>query len=458
MTMLTKFNHYNEIILTVVILIYTARPCSSCLVGCTCKHTKVTCEYVDVSVDDLKELKLSIEVTELYLRGNYLHKISSEVLKNLTHLKTLEISDNNIEYIPLNTFKDFNNLEKLILTKNKIRTLLKDMFTGLSNLLWLDLSENEISELQINTFEKLTQILDIRLTHNKLTFIPNSVFSNTKTLRLLFLSNNFIYEIHNQAFQNLSMVKLGLSFNRLTSIPVSAFKGFQITGKIVLVGNPLDCSCFFAVKYAFSLQHLQDKIWGYCVNPYSVRESNILDAHKKMFCSMCDMQPCLNEGECIGNKTIYVCKCGEQYKGDHREVDICRNSNRQTPSTTGESRNIKVLQENYRGSFEAENQTVINHTEEAYMNGKVPDKHSQTKLIVLYLTCIIESLIILSLATYIAYKKYKESKDKNLYNLRKTTRILFGAKNTANTESSKFSCHYSTACGLPGAHNECYFQ
>ena len=129
MTVLTKSNHYHEIILTVAILIYTARPCSSCLVGCTCKHTKVTCEYV-VSVDDLKELKLSIEVTE--------------VLKNLTHLKTLEISDNNIEYIPLNTFKDFNNLEKLILTKNKIRTLLKDMFTGLSNLLWLDLGETRI--------------------------------------------------------------------------------------------------------------------------------------------------------------------------------------------------------------------------------------------------------------------------------------------------------------------------
>ena len=441
MTMLTKSNHSNETILIVIILIYTARPCSSCLVGCSCKHTKVTCEYVDVNVDDLKELQVSIEVTELYLRGNYLNKISPEVLKNLTHLKTLEISNNNLEYIPINTFKDFNNLEKLILTKNKIRTISKDTFTGLSNLLWLDLSENQISELQINTFEKLIHIVDIRLTHNKLTFIPNSVFSNIKTLRLLFFSNNFIYEIHNQAFQNMSMMKLGLSFNRLTSIPVSAFKGFQITGKIVLIGNPLDCSCFFAVKYAFNLQHLQDKIWGYCVNPYSVRESNILDAHKKMFCSLCDMQPCLNEGECIGNKTIYVCKCGEQYKGDHCEVDICRNYNRQTFNIAGGSRNIKALQENYRGSFKEENQSIINHTEETYMNGKVPDKDSQTKLIVLYLACIIESLIILSLATYIAYKQYKKSKDGNLFKLKKTTRVLFGAKNIANTKISKFSCH-----------------
>ena len=100
-----------------------------CLVRCTCKHTKVTCEYVDVSVDDLKELKLYTEVTELYLRENYLNKISSEVLKNLSHLKTLEILNNNLEYIPTNTFQDFNNLEKLILNKNKIRTLSKDMFT-----------------------------------------------------------------------------------------------------------------------------------------------------------------------------------------------------------------------------------------------------------------------------------------------------------------------------------------
>ena len=142
-----------------------------------------------------------------------------------------------------------------------------------------------------------------------------------------------------------------------------------------------------------------------------------------MFCSMCNIQPCLNEGECIENKTIYVCKCGEQCKENHCELNICRNSNRQTPNTTGESRNIKVLQENYRGTFEPENQSVVNHTEETYINGKAPYKHFQTKFIVPYITSITESLIILTLATYIT-----EAKDTNLYKLKKTTRILFGAK------------------------------
>ena len=310
--MFTNSKISNQLILIVAILVFTSKFSSSCLARCFCKQTKITCENVDVSIDNLKELQISSEITEFYLRGSNLNKISSKILKKLKHLKTLEISNNNIEYIPTNTFKDFNSLEKLILKGNELKTLSKDMFTGLKNLYYLDLSENQISELSYNVFEKLPKIVDIRLQQNKLKVIPNFVFSNIKTLRLLFFTNNFIHEIHDQAFENLSMMKLGLSFNRLKSIPVSAFKGFQITGKIVLINNPLDCSCPFAMKYGLNLQHLQHKVWGYCANPFSVRESNILDAHKKMFCSMCDLQPCLNKGECIGNKTTYICKCGVQ--------------------------------------------------------------------------------------------------------------------------------------------------
>ena len=137
------------------------------------------------------------------------------------------------------------------------------------------------------------------------------------------------------------------------------------------------------MRYALNLQHLQDKVWGYCTNPFSVRDSNILEAHKKMFCSMCDLQPCLNKGECIGNKTTYICKCGEQYKGDNCELDICRNSNKNTPKTTIKNNNKEELEGSYRGSREAENRSVINHTEYIYVKEKVEDKDSQTKLIIL---------------------------------------------------------------------------
>ena len=449
--MFTKSNYSNQLKWIAAILIFTARFSSSCLVGCFCEPTKITCENVDLSIDDLKELQVSSEIIELYLKGNNLNKISSEILKKFSHIKTLEISNNNLEYIPINTFKDFNNLEKLILKGNELKTLSKDMFTGLNNLYSLDLSENQISELSNNVFEKLLQIVDIRLSQNKLTVIPNFVFSNIKTLRYLFFSNNFIHEIHDRAFENLSMMKLGLSFNSLKSIPVSAFKGFQITGKIVLINNPLDCSCPFAMKYALNLQHLQDKVWGYCANPFSVRDTNILDAHKKMFCSMCDLQPCLNKGECIGNKTTYICKCGEQYKGDHCELDICRNSNRITPKTTMKDKNKEELERNYRGSRQAENRSVINHTEYVYIKEKVEDKDSQTKLIILYTMCTIEFLIILGFVAYIGYKRYKEWKEEKEYNLKKTTHILFGVKNQTNAKLSKalYDTDY-TDYGLPG--------
>ena len=427
--MFTKSSYSSKLILIGAILIFTTRFSSSCLVGCFCEETKITCENVDISTDDLEKIEMKRNVREIYFRRNNLNEISSEILKKLTDIETLEISGNNIEDIPMNTFKDFSNLEKLILTGNELKVLSKDMFTGLDNLYSLDLSENHISELSNNVFEKLLTIVDIRLSQNNLTVIPDFVFSSIKTLRFLFLSNNFIHEIHDQAFQNLSMIKLGLSFNSLKSIPVSAFKGFKISGKIVLINNPLNCSCPFAMKYASNLQHLQGKVWGFCENPVSVRNSNILRSHKNLFCSMCDLQPCLNKGECIRNKTAYICKCGETYKGVHCELDICGNSVRNTSKTTMKDKKKEVL------GGETENRSVNNHTEYIYLKEKVAD--SQTKFMILYTTCTIEFLIILGLVAYIAYKRYKEWKEEKEYNLRITKRILFEEQSETNAKLSK---------------------
>ena len=84
--MFIKSGYSNQLILIAAILVFTARFSSSCLVGCFCEPTKITCENVDVSIDDLKELQVSSEIIEFYLRGNNFKKISSEILKKLKHL------------------------------------------------------------------------------------------------------------------------------------------------------------------------------------------------------------------------------------------------------------------------------------------------------------------------------------------------------------------------------------
>ena len=71
--MFTKFNYFNQLVSVAAILIFTARFSSSCLVGCLCEQTKITCENVDVFIGDLKELRVSSEIIEFYLRGNNLN-------------------------------------------------------------------------------------------------------------------------------------------------------------------------------------------------------------------------------------------------------------------------------------------------------------------------------------------------------------------------------------------------
>ena len=62
--MFTKSKISNQLILIVAILVSTARFSSSCLAGCFCDQTRITCENVDVSIDNLKELQVSSEIIE----------------------------------------------------------------------------------------------------------------------------------------------------------------------------------------------------------------------------------------------------------------------------------------------------------------------------------------------------------------------------------------------------------
>jgi len=283
------------------------------------------------------------------------------------------------------------------------------------------------------------------------------VFSQLTKLRDLFFTRNSIHVIQDKAFVNLQMYRLGLSYNQLKSIPSTAFIGFQITGKVVLLENPLDCSCEFSMYYALKFPQLKNKVWGYCVNPYSVRNENILDAHKRMFCSMCDLKPCLNNGACTGNKTTYSCACDYKYQGDNCEIDICQGTviNRENNSNNNLDNKDKNNNNNNKVPTENEDttkRTVINHTEYVYLKQKVTDNDSETKLIILYVMCAIEFIIILGFVAYIGLRKYREWKEEKEYNLKKTTHILFGVKNKTNAKLQK--ALYDTDYVLPGQMKE----
>ena len=385
-----------HVCLCIIVIIVPVYPCPT---QCHCEKNTLVCDKV--KLEDLRTFKLPAVITEAHLIDNNIGEISSDILQQFEGLTALHITFNKLKIIPADTFKNFRKLETLVLNDNELNYLDRSCFRGLKNLLHLEIQRNKLLRLPVGVFNELRSIQSIRLQSNELQVIPNNVFTPLKSLQDLFVTTNKLSEIGDKAFQHLTMSRLGLSYNRLKRLPTTAFSGFRISGKILILFNPLECHCAEVMRYAVHLRQLVNKIWAYCESPDNVKNANLLKAHKNMPCSMCDLKPCKNNGECFGNKTDFTCKCTEQYKGKYCQKDICSHAN-QYAKKLPLSHSSKVIQglKTTSPSFSR----VVNGTKYVIVKKKVRDKDADNKLMMLYAICSLEFLIIVGFVAYFIIK------------------------------------------------------
>ena len=197
---------------------------------------------------------------EIRLNSNKISSLYSETFANLTGLRTLNLSYNELSGLPEDVFdslgdsltelnlsgNDFSSnslpaevfdgltvLQKLYLHRSGLASLEEDLFDGLTGLQWLYLYGNSLTSLEEDLFDGLTGLQRLYLNDNDFSSnsLPADVFDGLTALQILYLHRNGLASLDADIFDPLgeSLTTLALSDNdfSLNSLPADVFDGLD---------------------------------------------------------------------------------------------------------------------------------------------------------------------------------------------------------------------------------------
>ncbi|XP_072031265.1 uncharacterized protein [Amphiura filiformis] len=221
---------------------------------------------LDLSSNTLQRFPddLSTNMTHLSLNNNRLSFLNQTVFDDRSSLISLVLSQNNISFIPNDTFIHLHDLKRLNLYSNRLIEIENGFLNGLSDLVSLDLQANSLESLPSGVFKELRQLKELYLYGNKLNMIDPDVFNGLTSLEVLNLGYNSIESLPSGTFRDLRQLKelylyanklnviqsdffnslakleiLGLHENGIESLPSGVFRDLNQLQELYLYANEL---------------------------------------------------------------------------------------------------------------------------------------------------------------------------------------------------------------------------
>uniref|UniRef100_A0A1I7YYU3 LRRCT domain-containing protein n=1 Tax=Steinernema glaseri TaxID=37863 RepID=A0A1I7YYU3_9BILA len=220
-------------------------------------------KLTEIPLNGISQLR---SLHSLVLSDNEIYSIPTNIFLNYhsrAGLHRLDLSANNISFIPPEGFLGLENLQQLSLDKNRFTEIpsdaleilqtLEDLSMGvnaikeikenslpLPKLKSLSLEVNEISAIAENAFEQIPELLYLYLSNNKFTKIDPSMFYYINNLKVLALSSNRISRIRRDDLQYIpSLVRLELADCFINNIEDGALQRIPKIQVIILTRNQL---------------------------------------------------------------------------------------------------------------------------------------------------------------------------------------------------------------------------
>lgn len=187
------------------------------------------------------EVRNAPNLRSLNLSRNSLTSVKFSGPSNLTEL---DISMNSLSDLPLDTFKELNNLKVLKLSWNPqiFKNLSPSAFRGLTSLEILELKTCKIDEISGLTFYLLENLLELDLSHNSIWDLPYMfLFRELVNLKILKINSNSLEKIKSTTFKELkSLTILDLSHNMINKIDQNSFSFLENLEKLNLGSNRIE--------------------------------------------------------------------------------------------------------------------------------------------------------------------------------------------------------------------------
>lgn len=201
-----------------------AGPRAPCAAACTCAGDSLDCSGRGLATlpRDLPSWTRSLN-----LSYNRLSEIDSAAFEDLTNLQEVYLNSNELTAIPSLGAASIG-VVSLFLQHNKILSVDGSQLKSYLSLEVLDLSSNNITEIRSSCFPNGLRIRELNLASNRISILESGAFDGlSRSLLTLRLSKNRITQLPVKAFKLPRLTQLDLNRNRIRLIEGLTFQGLD---------------------------------------------------------------------------------------------------------------------------------------------------------------------------------------------------------------------------------------
>ena len=185
-----------------VLYILVAIATADCPENCMCPNSEqLSC--VGAGLTSFPHGLATKTLTTVDLTDNDIALITIESLLAIRDVVNLKLTDNNVDTIEDGSFHVTQSLQTLDLAGNSLSSVHQGTFSGAQSLLNLDLSNNLLTQID-GAFASMAQLTRLDVRDNRITRLTQFTFRDLSSLRYLLLSGNQITHIDKRTFKNLS--------------------------------------------------------------------------------------------------------------------------------------------------------------------------------------------------------------------------------------------------------------